>query len=117
VEFGGNKILGRPAGGWNQTPVRGYEIHHGVATITGGAEAFLEGCRVGEVWGTMWHGTFENDEFRRAWLARIAAASGSSWQPQPHAPGFAARRESMIDRLADVIEERLDLELIIGRTT
>ena len=64
----------------------------------------------------MWHGTFENDDFRRGWLRRVADATGSSWTPDTGAPGFAERRETMIDQLADVIEERLDLDLILGRT-
>jgi adenosylcobyric acid synthase len=85
--------------------------------VCGPAEAFLDGCRVGEVWGTMWHGTFENDHFRRAWLAEIARAAGSAWTPDPAAPGFADRRERMIDILADMIDQRLDLDLIIGRAT
>lgn len=97
--------------------MQAYEIHHGQASVTADAEEFLDGCRVGEVWGTMWHGTFENDEFRRTWLAGVARATGSSWSPDPAAPGFRERRQHMIDILADVIEARLDLDLIIGRTS
>jgi adenosylcobyric acid synthase len=62
----------------------------------------------------MWHGTLENDGFRRAWLAEIAAASGSPWRPQADAPSFAGRREAMIDKLADAIEDNADLELLVG---
>ena len=116
VDFSAEKALGRPSGSWAGTDVRGYEIHHGVATVTGSAEPFLDGCRVGAVWGTMWHGTFENDDFRRSWLSQVAGATGSSWTPDTGAPGFSQRRENMIDLLADVIEERLDLALILGRT-
>jgi adenosylcobyric acid synthase len=94
--------------------VRAYEIHHGVAELTNEADAFLDGCQVGQVWGTMWHGALENDGFRRAWLAEIAAASGSLWRPQADAPSFAARREAMINKLADAIEDNADLELILG---
>ena len=46
-------------------------------------EPFLDGWRVGQVWGTMWHGTLENDDFRRAWLSEVAAAAGSDWRPRP----------------------------------
>jgi adenosylcobyric acid synthase len=116
VDFSAEKALGRPSGSWAGTDVRGYEIHHGVATVTGSAEPFLDGCRVGAVWGTMWHGTFENDDFRRSWLSQVAGATGSSWTPDTGAPGLSERRENMIDLLADVIEERLDLALILGRT-
>jgi adenosylcobyric acid synthase len=114
VRFGADKVLGRPAGCWAGRAVRAYEIHHGVATPTGDAEPFLDGCRVGEVWGTMWHGAFENDGFRRAWLAGVAAVTGSGWTPDPCAPGFADRREAMIDALADAVETHLDLDLIMN---
>ena len=78
VRFGEDKTLGRPVGVWAGHPVAAYEIHHGVADAcrTGGADGFLDGWRAGSVWGTMWHGTLENDGFRRAWLAEIAAAAG-----------------------------------------
>ena len=33
-----------------------------------GSGGFLDGHRSGTVWGTLWHGAFENDAFRRAWL-------------------------------------------------
>jgi adenosylcobyric acid synthase len=114
IHYSEAKVLGRPNGIWHGHEVRAYEIHHGVADINGEAEAFLDGCRVGQVWGTMWHGILENDGFRRAWLAEVAAASGSSWLPEPDAPGFAGRREAMINRLADAIGEHVDVELIVG---
>ena len=114
VAFGADKVLGRPDGSWRGHEVRAYEIHHGIAELTNeAAEPFLEGCRVDQVWGTMWHGSMENDDFRRAWLAEIAEASGSSWRPDPSAPSFAARREAMIDTLADTLEQYADLELIM----
>jgi adenosylcobyric acid synthase len=114
VTFGAGKVLGRPRGTWRGHEVRAYEIHHGVAELTSdGAEPFLDGCRVDQVWGTMWHGSMENDSFRRAWLAEIAQASGSSWQPDPSAPSFATRRETMIDTLADTLEQHADLKLIM----
>ncbi|MEA5053061.1 MAG: cobyric acid synthase CobQ, partial [Propionicimonas sp.] len=58
---------------------------------------------------TIWHGAFENDGFRRAWLADLAATVGSSWTPDPAAPGFAERREGMLDTLADAIEAHVDV--------
>jgi adenosylcobyric acid synthase len=115
VRYAEEKTLGRPSGEWRGHPVRAYEIHHGVAEATGAsAEPFLDGVRLGAVWGTMWHGTLENDDFRRAWLIEVAAGAGADWQPQADAPAFADRRESMIDRLADACEEHLDLDLLLG---
>ena len=38
--------------------------------------AFLDGCRVGAVWGTHWHGSLESDGFRRAFLREVAGRRG-----------------------------------------
>ena len=115
VVFHPDKVLGRPHGEWRGLPVAAYEIHHGIAEVDGG-EPFLDGCRVGAVWGTMWHGAFENDGFRRAWLSEVAAATGSPWHPADGAPGYADRRERMIDTLADTIEATLDLDVLLAGT-
>jgi adenosylcobyric acid synthase len=87
-----------------------------VAQIAGEAESFLDGCRQGQVWGTMWHGAFENDDFRRAWLAEIASAVGSDWSSDPGAPGYAIRRETMINTLANAVEQHVDLGLVLAGT-
>jgi adenosylcobyric acid synthase len=108
VAFAADKTLGRPAGTAYGEPVRGYEIHHGVVTVTGpGAEPFLDGCRAGSVWGTSWHGTLENDGFRRAFLAEVAALAGRDFRPAPDTC-FARLREQQLDRLGDLVEEHLD---------
>jgi adenosylcobyric acid synthase len=116
ISFGANKMLGRPLGVWRGHQVQAYEIHHGVAQIAGEAESFLDGCRQGQVWGTMWHGAFENDDFRRAWLAEIASAVGSDWSSDPGAPGYAIRRETMINTLANAVEQHVDLGLVLAGT-
>ena len=115
VTFSADKVLGRPHGEWRGHPVSAYEIHHGVAELDGG-EPVLDGCRVGAVWGTMWHGAFENDEFRRAWLTEIAAITGAQWRPAEGVPGYAGRREAMIDTLADALESHVDLDLLLAGT-
>ncbi|HOF37833.1 MAG TPA: hypothetical protein PLZ83_16275, partial [Dermatophilaceae bacterium] len=79
-----------------------------------GSEPFLDGIRDGAVWGTIWHGAFENDGFRRAWLAEIAAAVGSTWVPRADAPGFSERRERMLDDLADALEACVDLPALLA---
>jgi len=114
--FAAEKVLGRPSGSWRGHPVTAYEIHHGVAAVAAEVEPFLDGCRVGQVWGTMWHGAFENDEFRRSWLTEVATAVGSAWRPVPDAPGYQSRRELMIDTLADAIDTHLDLDLLLAGT-
>ncbi|MEU4510972.1 cobyric acid synthase [Nonomuraea wenchangensis] len=106
VEFAPEKCLGRPEGTAYGQPVRAYEIHHGRVTVEGG-EPFLDGCRVGDVWGTTWHGALENDGFRRAFLADVAARSGRDFVPAP-GTDFAALREARLDALGDLVERHLD---------
>ncbi len=111
VRFGRDKHLGTRSGEWRGQEVTAYQIHHGVtepAREDHEAEPFLDGWRDGVVWGTTWHGAFERDGFRRAFLAEVAGQAGLAWRAEPGATGFAARREQMLDRLADAVEEHLD---------
>jgi adenosylcobyric acid synthase len=112
VKFAAHKTLARPAGTAYGEPVSGYEIHHGVAEVRGGDEAFLDGCRVGAVWGTHWHGSLESDGFRRAFLRRVAGAAGRRFVPAPDTV-FAALREEQLDRLGDLIEEHADTAALL----
>jgi adenosylcobyric acid synthase len=121
VRFGPDKQLGRPTGTAYGAPVTGYEIRHGIVTPVDsavgsgaraagafrGAEPFLDGWRVGAVWGTSWHGTLENDAFRQAFLTEVAALTGRDFRP---APGirFADLREAQLDLLGDLVAEHLD---------
>ena len=108
VRFGATKILGRPRGSALGAPVTGYEIRHGVAEVTDPAvEPFLGGCRRGALWGTSWHGALENDEFRRAFLAEVAALAGRDFRPAP-GTSFAAVREERLDVLGDLVAGHLD---------
>jgi adenosylcobyric acid synthase len=66
-----------------------------------------EGASTGAVRGTALHGLFEEDGFRRAFLADVAAHRGKRWQSS--GVSFAAARESQIDRLADMVEAHLDM--------
>jgi adenosylcobyric acid synthase len=111
VAFGEKKRLGRPTGSAYGTDVAGYEIHHGIATIQPGAEPFLDGCRVGSVWGTSWHGTLENDAFRRAFLTEVAALAGRDFRSAPDTD-FAALRQARFDVLGDLIAGHLDTAAI-----
>ena len=115
ISFQAEKVLRRPVGAWRGLPVQAYEIHHGLAEFSGG-EPFLDGCRQAQVWGTMWHGAFENDGFRRAWLEEIAATARSDWRADPAAPAYGARREIMINTLADAVEQHVDLPLLLDGT-
>ena len=82
VRFAAAKTLARPSGTALRDLVTGYEIHHGVVTADGGAD-FLDGCEAGAVRGTTWHGIFEADGFRRAFLRDLAARAGRDFTPRP----------------------------------
>ncbi|MFI1201478.1 cobyric acid synthase [Streptomyces sp. NPDC020883] len=120
VRFAREKCLARPVGRALGERVEGYEIHHGVAEVAGGDEAFisddqgnsLDGCRVGAVWGTHWHGSLESDGFRRAFLRAVARAAGRRFVPAPDTR-FGALREEQLDRLGDLIEEHADTKALL----
>lgn len=127
VVFHEDKSLGTPTGSWRGHDVRAYEIHHGIATLDESVvgshahgfgsdtpEPFLDGWRCGSTFGTTWHGAFENDAFRREFLTEVARLAGSKYRPSTTAPGFAARREAMIERLADAVEEHLDTDALLA---
>ena len=111
VTFAGEKTLGRPHGHALGADVAGYEIHHGIVSVAGGSP-FLDGCRDGPVWGTAWHGIFENDGFRRALLDVVARAAGRRFVPAPDT-SFAGLRERRLDALGDLVEQHLDTTAVL----
>ena len=107
THFAAEKVLRLPTGRALGQDVSGYEIHHGRVTVHHDDEEFLGGARRGRVFGTMWHGSLESDEFRSAVLTEVVrerAASGVS---------FARAREARLDLLADLAEEHLDLDALL----
>jgi adenosylcobyric acid synthase len=111
VRFARDKTLGQPSGSALGAPVTAYEIHHGVVTVEGGSP-FLDGCVDGSVWGTTWHGVFENDEFRRRFLSSVAASAGRRFVAAPDT-SFAALREARLDALGDLVEKYLDTSAVL----
>jgi adenosylcobyric acid synthase len=114
IAFHAEKVLGRPEGEWRGHAVDGYTIHHGRPTVDPGAEPFLDGAHEGSAWGTMWHGSLECDEFRRAWLSEVAREAGSPWRPREGGTGFGVLRELMIETTADAIEAHIDVDAVLG---
>lgn len=118
TRFARDKVL-RPRVGrspWLDAPAGGYEIRHGRVTPAGGEPVLIdadgepEGCRIGAVVGTSWHGLLEGDELRRALLSWVAAVRGLRYEPgtQP----FAVAREAHLDALGDLVEAHLDTEAL-----
>jgi adenosylcobyric acid synthase len=96
--------------------VRGYEIHHGRVFVDG--ESFFggDGCARGPVAGTLWHGLFENDGWRRAYLTEVALLANKRFIADTD-HSFAARREARLETLADLIDEHLDTAALLSLLT
>jgi adenosylcobyric acid synthase len=122
TRFEAVKTLRLASGYAGQVPVSGYEIHHGSVAIRDGAPWFtsrpgdegaaLDGCRIGAVSGTLWHGIFENDVFRRSYLAETARMAGRDFVPVG-GTCFAAARQAQFDELADAIDRNLDTAALL----
>jgi adenosylcobyric acid synthase len=111
VRFAADKTLGRPRAVALGQTVDGYEIHHGLVEVTGG-EPFLEGCTVGSVWGTSWHGIFESDGFRRSFLEMVALTSGRDFLGAEDV-SFAQVRERRLDVLGDLVAESIATDALL----
>jgi adenosylcobyric acid synthase len=117
TRFAAVKTLRLPSGYAGQIPVAGYEIHHGTVDVHGGEPWFttrpgddgspLDGCRAGTVSGTLWHGIFENDAFRRSYLAETASIARRDFVPATDTC-FTAARQAQFDELAVAIDSNLD---------
>jgi len=114
-----DKTLTRSAGVHLESglPVRGYEIHHGHTECGSGYPLVeknrggFDGARSrdGLVWGTYFHGIFDQDEFRRWFIDRLRQRRGL----QPLGTVCATYDlEPALDRLADVVRQSLDMERI-----
>ena len=99
--------------------LRGYEIHHGetrtlddraVCTVTAETDrpiGFAEDS--GAVWGTYLHGLFDADEFRRRFIDTVRSRKGLK---PLNVPQTRFDLEEKLDRLAEVVRGRLDMDRI-----
>jgi len=113
IAFGEAKVLRR----W-QRPLTGYEIHHGRLSRCAegrwfGGDSEPQGIVRGAVFGTHWHGLLDNDDFRRSWLTRVAAAAGRRGFVVGNT-NVAARRDSQLDLIADLLAANLDVDAVLG---
>ena len=91
-------------------PLHGYEIHHGQLERHTEDDWLGVGIRRGHVYGTHWHGLFDNDDVRRQWLTEVGK------------PGFivaddvdvGARRDAQLDLMADLLTAHLDIDAILA---
>jgi adenosylcobyric acid synthase len=113
IEFAGRKTLLR-----HETPLWGYEIHHGQLTRSTHDE-WVEagtsiGIRTGNVYGTHWHGLLDNDDLRRRWLGEVAAASGRTGFVVADDIDVRARRDAQLDVMADVLTSHIDVDAVLA---
>jgi cobyric acid synthase len=100
-------------------PVRGYEIHHGLTsgagarTVLAGADGAPLGVGAEDdlIWGTYLHGIFDADPFRRWFVDRLRHRRGLAPLGRVVAHYDI---EPALDRLADVVRTRLDMEFVYG---
>lgn len=108
-------------------PVTGYEIHMGRTRRGPGTHPLVrlqkrsgrdvdleDGCvsQHARVFGTYIHGIFDNDRFRRGWLDLLRAQRGLPSPGGDEQQGFRDRRLLAFDRLADLLEDHLDLRVV-----
>jgi adenosylcobyric acid synthase len=114
IVFAPDKVLRR-----RQGSLHGYEIHNGRVARCSEATWFEvdgspEGYRRGQVFGTHWHGLFDNDDFRRRWLTLAAATAGRDGFVVADDVNVAARRDAQLDLMADLLDAHLDVDAIAG---
>ena len=98
----------------HDTPLSGYEIHHGQVVRSGAPDWLGVGVRAAEVYGTHWHGLLDNDEVRRRWLTDAAAAAGRTRFVVATDVDVSARRDAQLDRMADLLAAHTDIDAILG---
>lgn len=96
--------------------IEGFEIHMGetksqtpwmeIVSRNGGQAHVLDGCITpgGKVLGCYLHGLFHNDSFRYAWLESLGWQGEVLSQP--------ARFEESLEKLADAVEDAVNMELL-----
>ncbi|MCK9241006.1 cobyric acid synthase [Desulfocurvus sp.] len=123
TELAGEKTLVRAAARHVPTglALAGYEIHHGRTVAAPGAGAAVcveraDGQPIGFaapgglVWGSYLHGLFDADGFRRTFLDGLRRRAGLAPVGRVVAPYDV---EPALERLADVVAERLGLATIL----
>ncbi len=101
----------------NSASVKGYEMHMGVSTGPACQHAWMElggkqeGCQSedGLIMGTYLHGLFQEDTFRQAFLQTVR-------QDRTSGIAYDQQIETVLDELADHLEETCDLDGLLALT-
>lgn len=95
-----------------ESPLSGYEIHHGRVSRCADPDWSGVGIRRGTVFGTHWHGLFDNNELRRNWLTEAAAAAGRTGFVVADDVDVPLARDRQLDVMANLLEANLDIGAI-----
>ncbi|MGV0581486.1 cobyric acid synthase [Mycolicibacterium elephantis] len=102
----------------HESPLHGYEIHHGQLTRCADDDWVAGETRVGvrraTVFGTHWHGLLDNNEVRRQWLSEVAAAAGRTGFVVADDVDVPARRDGQLDVMADLLAAHLDVDAVLN---
>ncbi len=109
VVFAPDKTLRR-----HDTPLHGYEIHHGRVARSADDDWLGVGIRRAAVYGTHWHGLLDNDGVRRHWLTEAAAAAGRDRFVVADDVDVSARRDAQLDLMADLLAAHADIDAILA---
>ncbi|MCP9276223.1 cobyric acid synthase [Mycolicibacterium arenosum] len=97
-----------------ESPLHGYEIHHGRVTRSAEDDWLGVGIRRDAVFGTHWHGLLDNDDVRRRWLADVARAAGRTGFVGADDVDVTASRDRQLDVMADLLEAHLDTAAVLA---
>jgi adenosylcobyric acid synthase len=98
----------------HQSPLHGYEIHHGEVSRCDDDDWLGVGVRRAEVYGTHWHGLLDNDEVRRRWLADAAVAAGRHRFTVADDVDVSALRDGQLDLMADLLAAHTEVDALLG---
>jgi adenosylcobyric acid synthase len=107
-------------------PVVGYEIHQGMTQFLAVDQKnnqqnylpIFEDLDLGivnkaqSIWGTYLHSIFDNGPWRRTWLNFLRKRRGLPTLPTG-IPNYQEQREAMLDNLADLVDQYVDLRSIL----
>lgn len=118
IQFDPVKVLRRWVGSESDV-LCGYEIHHGqvircAEDVWFKAEGTAQGYVSRSVFGTHWHGLFDNDRFRRGWLDDAARAAGRSGFRVADHVDVSARRDAQLDVVADLLDRHIDVDAVLA---